>query len=184
MAESPRGEEFEQLFRAHYVALHDFIARYVISPDIAADLTQDVFLDAWSRWDTQLALLPPREVVLYLYSAARHRALNFLSHTRVERTYATRVTEAFGADEGSLAHADDIDANAIAQIARRVVDAMPERMRLVYTMSRRDGLSYAEIAQVLGISVNTVKTQMGRALEQLREALGPLLAALIVYCGR
>ena len=52
---------------------------------------------------------------------------------------------------------------------------LPERCRLIFAMSRQQGLSYLEIASVLGLSVKTVETQMGRALKALRSQLAPFL---------
>jgi len=182
--DSTAHHAFESLFRAHYAAIHDFVARYVIAPDVAADVTQEVFLDAWSRWETQLAAMSPRDRLLYLYRAARNRAMNVLAHARVERDHAPEIAEAQDERNASAWTPAALDAETIAQLTRHTVDRMPERMRLVYTLNRRDGLTYHEIAQLLGISVNTVKTQMGRALDMLRSALGPFLATLLVLGHR
>ena len=54
----------------------------------------------------------------------------------------------------------------------RAVDALPEQCRLIFTLSRRDGMTYGQIARALEISVKTVETQMGRALKALRTRLG------------
>ena len=51
--------------------------------------------------------------------------------------------------------------------------------REVYVLSREHGLSYGEIAETLGISVNTVKTQMGRAIRVLRRVAAPFLVAVL-----
>ena len=62
------------------------------------------------------------------------------------------------------------------QIAlKRAVDLLPDRCREVFELSRTHNLKYAEIAQVLGISVKTVEAQMGKALRVLREELRPWL---------
>ena len=55
---------------------------------------------------------------------------------------------------------------------RAAIAKLPERCRLVYTLHREQGLSYAEVAAVMGISVKTVDAQMGRALKSLRKLLG------------
>ena len=54
---------------------------------------------------------------------------------------------------------------------QRALDALPERRRLIYLLSRQHGLTYAEIAAALEISIKTVETQMGRALKFLRRRL-------------
>ncbi len=55
--------------------------------------------------------------------------------------------------------------------ARAAVGRLPSRCRQIFLLSREDGLTYPEIARVLGISVKTVETQMGRALKSLRASL-------------
>ena len=58
---------------------------------------------------------------------------------------------------------------------RRAVAQLPDRCREVFELSRVHGLTYAEIARALDISVKTVEAQMGKALRTLRERLGPYL---------
>jgi RNA polymerase sigma-70 factor (ECF subfamily) len=58
---------------------------------------------------------------------------------------------------------------------KKAVAELPDRCREVFELSRRDGLKYAEIASVLGISVKTVEAQMGKALRTLRVKLAPWL---------
>jgi RNA polymerase sigma-70 factor (ECF subfamily) len=55
---------------------------------------------------------------------------------------------------------------------RAAIDGLPEQCRKVFVLSRYDELRYAEIAEKLGISVNTVENQISKALRILREALG------------
>ena len=58
---------------------------------------------------------------------------------------------------------------------RKAVAGLPDRCREVFELSRVHGLKYAEIAQVLGVSVKAVEAQMGKALQRLREQLAPWL---------
>ena len=58
---------------------------------------------------------------------------------------------------------------------QKSVNKLPERMKLIFTLSRDEGLSYPEIAEVLDLSVKTVETQMGRAIKSLREQLSDYL---------
>ncbi len=66
-------------------------------------------------------------------------------------------------------------ANDLAAAAQRAIDELPERCRLIFLMSRREGLTYAEIAHALDVAVSTVETQISRALKHLRTRLGPYM---------
>ena len=59
----------------------------------------------------------------------------------------------------------------------KALDALPDRRREVFLLSRRHELTYAEIAELLDISVKTVETQMGRALQFLEEQFPTLLSS-------
>ena len=162
--ESSQRKEFEKLFRAHYAALVTFAAGMVGSADAAEDLVQEVFIAIWRR----RAEMPPDAVArAYLYKAVRHRSLNALRHDRIARESADSIERSFivASAEDDLIH-DEAESAVRAAISR-----LPERARLMFTLSRDEGLTYAEIARVTGVSVKTVETQMGRALRALRESL-------------
>jgi RNA polymerase sigma-70 factor (ECF subfamily) len=63
---------------------------------------------------------------------------------------------------------------------REAIAQLPERSRAVFLLCRDQGLSYADAAEVLGISPVTVKSQMGRALASLRTSLAPFLMCVAV----
>jgi RNA polymerase sigma-70 factor (ECF subfamily) len=161
--------EFEALFRTHYAPLCDFVCGYVRSRAVAEELVQDLFLRLWERSESPATTL----AAAYLYTAARNRAVGYLRRERVATAWAESpaATAALppSADEQLREH--DLQ----AAIERAVAD-LPERCRLVFTLSRYRSLSNAEIAQALGISVNTVEQQMWRALKTLRDKLAPYVA--------
>ena len=158
---------FEALFRAHYAPLVGFVEGMLRRHDLAEEVVQEVLLNLWRARDT---LRIEDSLRAYLYRGARNRALNHLRHERVERRAEPRVV-----GESSLAPAGDAQLveEEIDVAVREAVAALPERCREVFELSRVQGLRYAEIAQVLGISVKTVDTQMGRALRALRQKLAP-----------
>ncbi len=157
---------FERLFLTYHPGLCAFAYRYLGAPDLAEEIVQEVVLFIWERretWDVRSS------VKSYLYTAVRNAALSYLRHERVVRH---RQTEARALFETSSAGADFEAAAADAAAAvRRAIERLPERCRLVFTLHREQGLTYAEVAQVLGISPKTVEVQMGRALKSLRSAL-------------
>ena len=104
--------------------------------------------------------------------STRNRVLNHLRHEKVERL-------------GQAAAAADprVEPRPHAALAEQEIDAavrdavatLPDRCREAFELSRVQGLRYAEIAAVMGISVKTVEAQMGKALRILRERLAPWL---------
>lgn len=159
-------EILESLFRGHYRELVAFATRYVESLSAAEDLVQDVFL---ALWRNRSALSAGPELRAYLYRATYHRCLNALRHHRIERELAPPVS----GESREIAADARLIAEETAIAIRRAVDALPERSRLMFRLSREEGLTYSEIAKVAGVSIKTVETQMGRALRSLREQLAP-----------
>ena len=163
------GDEraLEIVFRAHFAGMASFVQRFVHGGDVAEELVQDIFLKIWSRRE-QLAEI--ESLRTYLFRAARNQALNYLRRERLERRWQEEhaddeEAEAFSSTDDS---ASERELSAAVQAA---VSRLPPRCREVFLLSRDGGLTYAEIAATLGISVKTVETQMGRALKFLRGAL-------------
>lgn len=161
---------FEALFRTHYAPLCDFVNGYVRSREVARDLVQDLFLRLWERAGTPASAL----AAAYLYTAARNRALRHLRRQRVAERYARLVLRR--AERTEAGPAEVVDEHELTRALERAVSELPERCRLVFTLSRHRHLSNAEIAAALGISVNTVEHQMWLALKALRAKLAAHLA--------
>lgn len=157
---------FEVLFRALYADLCRFAASYVRDRQAVEDLVQEAFLEVWRRRDRWSA---QDDLRAYLFKTVRNRALN--EQRRARRTPGG--TEALVHLEPGRHQTPDtaLEDQELAGVVPQVVEQMPVRCREVFTLSRHRGLTYAEIAEVLGISVKTVETHMTRALHVLRARL-------------
>jgi RNA polymerase sigma-70 factor (ECF subfamily) len=160
---------FERLFRDHYGALCAFALRYVREHSRAEDLVQDLFADLWTR----RATWEPRTGAerAYLLTAVHNRALNLRKRQAVERDW--EAGEAV-ADVRELhprpPRADQaLESAELEHEVRTALESLPERCRLVMHLRWREQLSYAQIAEVLGISVKGVENQLARGLKALRE---------------
>lgn len=162
---------FERLFRAHYEALCRFALGYTDRRNVAEDLVQDVFFDLWKKRRTLAEIEHSLEA--YLYEMTRRHALKHLRRGRVRAKWAARGDDLRRAVPAVVPErADDaLEHRELEEEARRAVQALPARRRRIFMLSRRHGLTYAEIAEALGISTKTVETQMSRALKFLRERL-------------
>jgi RNA polymerase sigma-70 factor, ECF subfamily len=171
------GDEaaFEAMFHAYYGPLCDFVDGHVRDPAATEELVQDVFLQLWARrseWDVRGSLRA------YLYGAARNRALNHLKRRGLERRWsvvAERQHELVPHGQGPRSPEDDLRSREISTAVERVIERLPERARLAATLRWQHQLSYAEIADVMGISAKGVENQLGRAAKILRKSLSHLL---------
>jgi RNA polymerase sigma-70 factor, ECF subfamily len=162
-------DAFDAVFRAHYATLVAVAERVSGTRAVGEELAQDVMLELWRRHET---ISVDDSLRAYLVRAARNRALNHVRHERMKvRTAPRAAGETVTPAEAPARVAEgEIDA-----AVRAAVDALPERCREVFELSRVRGLRYAEIAETMGISVKTVEAQMGKALRLLRERLAPWL---------
>jgi RNA polymerase sigma-70 factor, ECF subfamily len=107
----------------------------------------------------------------YLFTAARNGALSYLRHQSATKRLEGDVVSFY---TSSPAPADrELRSAELAQALQRALARLPERRRLVFTLSREQGLTYKEIAKLLDISPKTVEMQMGRAYRALRKYLAP-----------
>jgi RNA polymerase sigma-70 factor (ECF subfamily) len=162
---------FEALFRAYYEPLARFAVRYTESIAVAEELVQDVFTQVWmdrARWPV------PQNRKAYLFTAVRNRALNAGRRRRMEADWVE--AEIIGAESADDPAVEDTptpgpNPDALAHLERSVA-SLPERCRLVMHLRWREGMSYAEIAAVMGISTKGVENQLARGLRALRRAFG------------
>jgi RNA polymerase sigma-70 factor (ECF subfamily) len=163
---------FDALVRAYAAPLCDFAATLIAVPGDAEELVQDVFASIWMRRDTWDATDP----LPYLFGAVRNLARNNRRNAGVRSAWS-RTAAAIAAHEGASAEspAEICEGAELARAVSAAIGRLSPQQRLAFTLSRHHGLSYAEIARTIGVSVKTVETQMGRALKSLRVRLAPHL---------
>jgi RNA polymerase sigma-70 factor (ECF subfamily) len=164
---------FEVIFRRYYDPLCRAIAAYLGDRDAVEDVVQGVLA---RLWDGRHGLAVPDSLANYLLAAARRRAVDQLRHEAVRRKAAPLLVIETSAERGNPE--STFDADALRHRFARAVAALPPRTREAFVLSRRDGLSYDEIALRMGISVKTVGVHIGNSLAALRKVL-PLVAAVL-----
>ena len=147
-----------------------FATRFVGDAARAEELVQDVFFDVWRRheeWNVH------GSVRAYLYATVRNRALNVRRRDGVEQDWAAdeahESVRALHAQPVTPDHTLDV-----ADMSTRLAEAMarlPSRCALMMQMRWHGGLSYAEIAESLSISVKGVENSLARGLKALRADL-------------
>jgi RNA polymerase sigma-70 factor (ECF subfamily) len=161
---------FDAIFRAYYAQLV-VVAQSLLGVRAAAeDAAQDVMLELWRRREN---IVLETSLRAYLIRSVRNRALNQIRHDRVVHRAGPHYEGPAPAPLADRAQAE----TELDQAVQQAVRELPERCREAFELSRGQGLSYAEIAQVLGVSVKTVEAHMGKALRLLRERLAGWLTS-------
>ena len=164
------GDEaaFEAMFRTHYDGLCRYVAGYLGSRDAAEDVVQGVFARIWDdrvHWVVG-------DLQRYLYAAVRRRATSQFRRAAVRRRAAPLLALEASARAGAAADAE-FEAEELRRRLERALTALPPRTRAAFVLSRREGLSYAEVASRMAISPKTIGVHISRALTVLRKALLP-----------
>lgn len=161
---------FEVIFHRHYTPLCRFVSTFVRSPDIAKEIVQDIFYRIWAN---RAKLQVQGSFRAYLYGAARNHSINFLRKERNGRhAYETTTLEPWLAlGRGSELPDETLLHEELIAAFDAALDSLPEGQRTVVTLRWHHHMSYAEIAETIGVSVRGVETQIGRAIKRLRRSL-------------
>jgi RNA polymerase sigma-70 factor (ECF subfamily) len=160
----------EELFHKYYDGLCKFTARLINSTEDVEDLVQDIFVRIWvmrKEWH------PRGSIKTYLFRAAHNQAANFIKSKRVKDTIIVETVDEAAFSSG-LSPLEELDNNDVSSVVKRAIERLPKKCKLIFTLSRQEGLSYSEISNVLGISEKTVENQIVRALKRLRKELKDL----------
>lgn len=164
---------FEELFNTYCQALIRFACRFVRDVQVAENIVQDVFVRIWNNRDK---LDPDTNIKAYLYKAAKNQSLQHLRHLKIE----TRTERIHNPGNPHNNPEKPLDEQEIAKAVYEAIAELPPHRRLIFTLSKYDHYTYAEIAEIQNISIKTVETQMGRALKFLRKRLASLTMMLIL----
>jgi len=159
----------ERLYFQFAQGLINFASRFVRDKEISENIIQEVFLSIWKNRETQKI---DEIKKAYLYTSVRNKALNYLRHQKIEFDYAINSIEMSAEPETP---SQSFHKKMLKTSLMSVIEELPQQRKMVFTMNRLDGLTYAEIADILGLSIKTVETHMGRALKTLREKLKQVL---------
>ncbi len=184
-----QGDEraFRALFERYYVPLCRYGTTLIGNPDASEDVVQGLFVRLWEQRDVWIVHGSVRG---YLYQAVHRRIVSEWRATRVRQEHADRERREATPRGTDAASRPECWPDASAQHAEleaayeRAVAALPPRRRQAFELHRQHGLSYREIAEVMGITPRTVELHVGHALLAFRKALAAYLSVALFLSGR
>ena len=163
-------QAFDVLFKSHYKDLARFAYSYVNDEEVAKEIVHNAFLMLWRNWWQMDHSRPMRP---YLLTLCRNKSLDYLKHLRVMRANECELSDYLQQEAEDTGEYE----KRLEQV-REKLEELPERQREVLVKCFVQGKKYKEIAQELGITVNSVKTHITRGLNKMR---GDLLNDLVLF---
>ncbi len=170
------GDEyaFAEIYDRYWELLFRHALRILQDQSYAQDMVQDTFTNLWSKRET---LDNAGKLSALLYKMLRNRIFDFIDYSQVRADYITALTVV--SSSGTWTADARLRERELAAAIEKEIHSMPARMREVFELSRKENLSYREIASQLRISENTVKVQVSRALGKLHKLFAALIGCLL-----
>lgn len=167
-----QGEEeaFTIVYNKYHKLLYVLAHRYLMNTEMAEDAVQYVFTRLWEH---RSELCVGISLKNYLFTMTKNYVLNLI------RNENTALAKNYEIAQSALGYEDDLieklEKRELMSLFYKAVDRLPDRKRAICVMKVREELSNKEIAERLGLSVNTIKTHYSDALKLLRLYLGKML---------
>ncbi|MDR1381612.1 MAG: RNA polymerase sigma-70 factor [Tannerella sp.] len=167
------ADEFERMFRLYYKRMCIYAENIVEDPLEAEEIVCNMFVRLWEKreqMNIRVSLEP------YIVSSVHNAALNFLKHREIEERYREKVQyrlkymDLLNPESFDTPLTDMLDRELYEQIEKALA-TLPPQCREVFVSHMMDGLSYDDVAKKLNVSINTVRTQITRAMKKMRTAL-------------
>ena len=162
------GDEMalRRIFDAHYALLLGDVFRIIPDEDSCQDLVQEVFVELWKK---RAEIDIHTSLRAYLRRAAVNRALTYLKNQRRLHFDGNDWNETPDTSVQDIVQQEAQE--TLEQALHRAIATLPEKCRVVFSLSRFEKLSHRQIAEQLNISVKTIENQITKAMRLLRETL-------------
>ena len=158
---------FRQIFDALFSNLTKFSFSFVHSKEAATEIVDELFVQLWVK---RADIMKINDLRVYLYTATKNASLNYIS--KKAKQIETEPYENLQVQMTDLVSPEQIMiTKEMLQKIKEVIDSLPPRCKLIFKFVREDGLSYSEVAEILGLSIKTIDSQMVIAVSRIRAKL-------------
>ncbi|MBR6541733.1 MAG: sigma-70 family RNA polymerase sigma factor [Anaerotignum sp.] len=159
---------FESLYREYYQKVYAFLYRLSADPDLAEDLTQETFLQAYKSFHK---FRGDCEVFTWLAAIGKYVYFKYLKKKKLHLDAANLELVAKSYMEGDVSPEEHIHKKDVEKAVRKVVDSIPPKYRDVVLLRIYAELPFSQIAQILKITESSAKVIYFRAKKMLMEEL-------------
>lgn len=176
LQELKTGDEqaYKRLFRVYYANLVVYASTILKDREVAEDIVQELFINFWYEKKYENI---SSELERYLFRSTRNNCINYI---RNERRHNDKLVRMIVNEKEECKV--DLEEMEEREELYRAMNRLPEQCRRIFNLCCVKGMKYQEVANLLGISINTVRTQMARAFKSLRVSLnGKSFTALLYF---
>ena len=154
---------FEQIYRQFWSKLYIYAFNVLRERELCEDIVQEVFIDLWTKRNkVQIS-----DLHSYLFQSVKFQIFNHFRKSKYKKQLLMKfdlINTQYNIDE--LYEKEELKAQIKEEISK-----LPEQRRIIFEMSRYEGLTNKEISEKLNISVQTVKNQISQSLKFIRISL-------------
>ncbi|WP_455509628.1 RNA polymerase sigma factor [Butyricimonas paravirosa] len=171
-------KEFKAFFETFFIPVYTLMQRYTGERELSRDFTQEAFVRVFEHreeFETE------ENAKAFLYTVARRIYLDHCKHQKIENQYQNRVNEENTEEYDFL---KEVTQQEVSRILYDAVDKLPSQTRSIILLNLK-GFNNTEVAERLGVSVNTIKSLKKSAYVTLRTLLSKdLLMILFVLVDK
>lgn len=177
------GDEnaFNTLFHAYVPRLHALIMKTTRNEGVVKDLLQEIFFYLWLDRESLAAIESPQN---WIFKIAYNRIYTSMSRQAVRNQKEGALLQQQSAT-AAYAPEQTVSFRETARLIQEAVAQLPPQARKIFQLSRESDLKAAEVASLLGISVQTVRNSLVRSVKHIKEHLNrcgiPLPSILILF---
>ncbi len=160
------SDAFKELFLSYHKKVYSFAFRLIRSAAQAEDIVQNVFMAVWNQ---RKSIRITNSFATYLFGITRNIVCDYIKHKMSHEAFIAYTLE--NKKDYSFITDEDILYKELTERLEKCIAELPERRKEIFLLHRMENMTYKDIAGKLGITENTVDTQIRYALAYLKSRI-------------
>lgn len=162
------GDEdaFRHIFHQYTPLIYPPVLHIVKQEQVAREIVQEVFFKVWQKKEQFAGIGHP---IGWLFKVASNLSITYLRKQAAQYRWLECMKKKDTSPQNETL--ENLSFKELQKVVKHAVEALPPKRKLIFQLSREEGLSHAEIADRLKMSKNTVKNQIGIALQFIQDAI-------------
>lgn len=160
-----KGDEkaFRAFYDAYFNHLSAFIYKLCKSTEATEEIIQDVFVKLWVRRHSLSQMDSPEA---YIFSMARNKTIDYLRRLVRDTHFMALLTGQLLTDSNDTE--EQLNAKDLRELIEEALSGLSEQKKRIFQLSKEEGLSHDQIAEVMHLSKSTVKNHLSETLRHIR----------------